>query len=84
MTVKERLHELVEELPEGAPTAAAERMLAHLRGLGDDPVLRTLIDAPLDDEPESSEEKAAMEEGRAALASGDVLTDEELRSELGL
>jgi len=84
MTVKERLHELVDELPEGAPAAAAERMLAHLGRLQDDPVLRALIDAPLDDEPESEEEKAAVAEGLAALARGDVLSDEELRSELGL
>jgi len=40
--------------------------------------------ATLDDEPESSAEQAAAAEGRAALASGDVLTDEELRSELGI
>jgi len=84
MTVKERLHELVDQLPEGAPSAAAERMLAHLRELGDDPVLRALMNAPLDDEPESEEEKAAAAEGMAALASGDVLSDEELRQELGL
>ena len=84
MTVKERLHELVDELPEGAPTAAAERVLAHLGRLQDDPVLSALMDAPVDDELESDEEKAAVAEGMAALASGDVVFDEELRSELGL
>lgn len=84
MTVKERLHELVDELPEGAPTAAAERALTRLAQLRDDPVLRALMEAPVDDEPESDEEKLAAAEGTAALARGDVLSDEEMRSELGL
>ena len=50
----------------------------------DDPVFRALMDAPVDDEPESDEEKAAVAEGMAALASSDVVSDEELRSKLGL
>jgi hypothetical protein len=84
MTTKERLHQLVEELPDGAPAAAAERILAHLRTAGDDPVLRALMRAPADDEPETDEERAAVAEGLAALARGDVLSDEELRRELGI
>jgi len=57
--------------------------------LGDQPlvseaVIRALMDAPVDDEPESDEEKAAVAEGMAALASSDVVSDEELRSKLGL
>ena len=49
-----------------------------------DPVLRALMDAAVDDELEFDEEKAAAAEGMAALASGDVVSDQELRSELGL
>lgn len=63
MTAKERLHQLVEELPEGAATSAAERILAHLTRFGDDPVLRALMQAPADDEPETDDERAAAAEG---------------------
>lgn len=84
MTVKERLHQLVEELPEGRATLAAERALTHLRDLAEDPVLQTLMSAPLDDEPITDDEMAAIEEGLADLERGDVVTDEELRRELGL
>lgn len=84
MTVKERLHQLIEKLPEGEATAAAERALLQLQQLGDDPVLRALLNAPLDDEPETDEERALVAEGRAALERGDVVSDEELRRELGL
>lgn len=84
MTVKERLHQLVEDLPEGRATLAAERALTHLRELAGDPVLQALMNAPLDDEPETDEERAAIEEGLADLERGDVVSDEELRRELGL
>lgn len=83
MTVKERLHQLVDELPEGRVALAAERALTHLRQLGEDPVLRALMNAPYDDELESDEERAAVAEGLAALERGDVVPDEELRRELG-
>jgi hypothetical protein len=43
-----------------------------------------LRDAPLDDEPLTPEDEAAIEEGRAAIARGDVITLEALRAELGL
>jgi hypothetical protein len=84
MTVKERLHRLVEELPEGPATTAAERALLHLTKLDDDPVLRALLNAPLDDEAESDEERVLVAEGMAALERGDVVSDEELRRELDL
>ena len=84
MTVKERLHQLVEELPEGQATEAAERALLHLKRVSTDPVLRALLNAPIDDEPDTEEERALIAEGRAALERGDVVSDEELRRELGL
>ena len=84
MNGKERLHELVEELPEGQATEAAERALSHLKKASEDRVLRALLNAPPDDEPETDEERALVAEGRAALERGEVVTDEELRRELGL
>ena len=84
MTAKMRLHELVDELPDGPATAAAERALLHLRQINSDPVLAALMNAPIDDEPETEEERALVAEGRAALERGEVVSDDELRSELGL
>ena len=84
MTIKERLHQLVEELPEGPATTAAERALGHLRIAAGDPVLQALMSAPLDDESETDDEKSSVAEGLAALHRGDVISDEELRRELGL
>ncbi|MBI4213799.1 MAG: hypothetical protein HY534_05750 [Chloroflexi bacterium] len=84
MTVKERLHQLVDNLPEGQVTEAAERALMQLQKMANDPVLRALLTAPLDDEPETDEERALVAEGLADLHRGDVLSDEELRRELGL
>ncbi len=84
MTVKERLHQLVDELPEGRATQAAERALSHLRQMAEDPVLHTLMNAPLDDEPDTEDDRAAIAEGLADLEVGDVVSDDELRREIGL
>jgi hypothetical protein len=48
-----------------------------------DPVLRALLEAPLDDEPETEEERQAVHEAREELARGEVRTLEEVRRELG-
>jgi hypothetical protein len=63
--------------------AAAERFLNYLRATAD-PVLRTLLEAPLDDGPETHEERHAVQEAREELARGEVRTLEEVRRELGL
>lgn len=84
MTVKERLHQLVDELPEGRATLAAEKALIHLTQIAEDPVLRALMNAPFDDEVETEEEQIAVAEGLADLERGDVVSDEELRRELRL
>jgi len=80
--VKERLHELVDRIPEGE-VHTAERFLEYLT-TSDDPVMRALRNAPEDDEPLTDEDHEALEEGRRALAAGDVVSDEELRAELGI
>ena len=67
MTTKEALHRLVDELPESI-LPEAERYLASLR---DDPVLRAFMEAPEDDELLTSEEIAAIEEGKAEIARGE-------------
>ncbi|MBI4499019.1 MAG: hypothetical protein HY689_14095 [Chloroflexi bacterium] len=49
MTTGDRLHQLIEELPQ-SELHAANRYLAYRRNMGD-PVTQKLLEAPLDDEP---------------------------------
>jgi hypothetical protein len=83
MTAREQLHRLVDELPNGE-LRAAQRYLVYLRNMGTHPLLRTLMEAPLDDEPETDEERAAVAEAREAVARGELMSHEEVRRELAL
>ena len=78
---KERLHRLVESLPV-REVHAAERFLEFLNGAATDPVLRALVDAPVDDEPEDDDERAAAEQARADVAAGRLVSHEEARRRL--
>lgn len=80
---REKMHRLVERIPETEVTHAL-RYLQYLEEIGEDPVRRALDNAPLDDEPETEEERAAVEEGKADLRAGRTLSTEELKRELGL
>ena len=82
MSTRDSLHRLIDELPE-SELGTAERFLHYLHATAD-PVLRTLLEAPLDDEPETDEERQAVQEAREELARGEVRTLEEVRRELGL
>ncbi len=44
-----------------------------------DPVLRSMLEAPYDDEEETEEEKRLVEEGREAIRQGRVISHEEMR-----
>lgn len=83
MTMKERLHQLVDELPENQ-TPAAERLLEALKAGTLDSVGLALLLAPEDDEPVTPGEEAAVREAREALDRGDLVSDEELRRRLNL
>lgn len=93
ITTKKRLHKLVDELPESSSGPAAqvleylrddpELVLSFLQGLSD-PVVRALLTAPNDDEPETEEEHAAVAQGREAWHRGDQVSDAELRRDLRL
>jgi hypothetical protein len=61
VTVKERLHHAVDAMTD-AEARAALRTLADASG---DPVAWMLDHAPLDDEPETDEERQAVAEARA-------------------
>jgi hypothetical protein len=75
---KEALHRLIDVLPD----QHAEQLLAGLRD--HDPVAVSLAPAPIDDEPLTPEDEAALAEAEADVARGDLLSTDELRRELGL
>ncbi len=66
MTVKERLHRVIDEMSDERAEAALQRIDA----LQTDPLVRFLDAAPLDDEPVSAEEKAAVAEVDTDRAAG--------------
>ncbi len=61
MTNKNRLHQLVDRLPDDESDAAA-RFLEYLCDVGSDPMRRVLNEAPDDDEPTTPEEDASADE----------------------
>lgn len=77
MTVKDDLRSLIEAMPE----AEARLWLAALRD--HDPVAAAFVGAPIDDEPETPEEAAAVAKARKSAAKGKVITHEALAQELG-
>ena len=80
MTTKEQLHHLVDQLPEREiPTA--QRILEALRDTSD-PVARLLDSAPMDDEPLTNEDRAAIEEGREQVRRGEVRAWAEVRRDV--
>lgn len=81
MSTKNRLHALVDALPEEAYDAA-ERVLEGLRLRSRLP--RELRDAPMDDEPYTEEDRAAVKEAEAELDRGEGRDLEEAKRELGL
>ena len=76
MTTKEALKQLIDDLPDDR----AERLLDAMQ----DPVILSRMTAPIDDEPETDEERAAVAEAREAVARGELISTEQLNRELGL
>ena len=79
MTTKADLHRLVDGLPE-ENLPAAERALTTLQD--EDPVLRAFMNAPLDDEPLTEEDIAAIEEAHEDIRLGRTYAWEEVRDQL--
>lgn len=80
MTTKERLHRLIDDLPEHE-WHAAERFLQYLRDMATDPDPRLLEEAPEVEEPLTPEEEAALRESREGRRRGEWLMDEDARRE---
>jgi hypothetical protein len=78
-TIEDRreLHELVEHIPPGDLPAARK----ILRALAD-PVWQSILNAPIDDEPETDEERCEVEAARAETSPG--TPHDEILREFGL
>jgi hypothetical protein len=76
MGTRAALHTLVDELPD-PELQAARRFLEYLRLHGAN-TLRSVLDAaPLDDEPVTANDLAAMREGLEDMERGEVVSHEE-------
>jgi hypothetical protein len=69
-SAKADLHRLIDDLD--------EEQAARLLQIVSDPLERSLMLVPLDDEPLTEEEKAAIAEGEAAYRRGDWVSDDDL------
>jgi hypothetical protein len=78
MTTREHLHELVDRLDARQLSRAGELLEAMT-----DPVTRSLGNAPVETEPISEEEAAALDEAHRSIARGDGVSHEEIRREFG-
>ena len=84
MTTKERIHQLVDDLPE-SELETAKRVLEGLSALSlSNPVVEALANAPVDDESVSDEEAQAIEEGERDVEAGQVVSADQVRTRLGL
>ncbi len=78
---KERAHELIERLAPSQVTAVVGLLRAML-----DPVSRAIANAPVDDEPETEEERQAVAESKAWFErhDGQGISHEEALADFGL
>jgi hypothetical protein len=80
ITTREALHNLIDRLPDAALQAAGaalEPVLAE-----HDPVLRAFLNAPIDDEPLTEEDIAAIEAAKARVRRGEYVTFADLERRL--
>jgi hypothetical protein len=77
MTAKEKLRATVEELSESEAASALEYIANRQRG----ELSQLLESAPLDDEPSTPEEEAAVQLAREELVRGETVSLDEIRAE---
>jgi predicted transcriptional regulator len=80
MTMREKAHKLLDELPESEIEPVVEFIVSR----GENPVIAAFRDAPEDDEPWTEQDEAAAAEGRADIAAGRTFSLEEVKRDLGL
>ena len=79
-TVKEAFHRLIDDLSE----SEADLLFGMVKAQRDDPFLRALALAPLDDEPSSPEEDAEAEEAWQQYLAGEGRDWEDVKRDLSL
>ena len=79
---REELKGLIDGLPD-YELHAVKRFIQYVRDM-DDPVLRSIIEAPWDDEPVTEEDLKAIAESNRDIAAGRVISHEDLKAELGI
>lgn len=77
---RDALHRAVDQLPDDQVEPAI-RLLRDLEAKAD-PLIRLLREAPEDDEELSADDLVALEEARADMAAGRVLTHDQVRRRL--
>ena len=81
MTDRDRLHALVDDLPE-PEVHTALRFVEYLRHDTADPVAQALRDAPLDEEPLTEADLAELAEAERDWQEGRVVPHDQARQEL--
>lgn len=78
--IKKDIRQLIDKLPE-RELHAAKRFLQYLVALSkkEDPVLKAMENAPLDDEPLTKEDIEALNKAYRDIEKGRILSDKEFR-----
>jgi len=76
---KQQLHELIDQLPPERSGA----FLRVLHSLAADPVLLSLLNAPLDDEPYTEQQRREDAEAEESIARGEGIRHEDILREFG-
>ena len=85
-TAREITRQELKDLIDCVPTDELTVVKRYIQYVIDmqDPVLRSLLDAPVDDEPTSESDVAMLQEAREDIAAGRLTPAKELYRELGI
>ena len=79
---RQQAHQLLDRLSPAQFTAVAQ--LLEVLATGPEPLLRSLSQAPVEDDEITAETAAALERSRASLARGEGMPHDEILREFGL
>ena len=79
MLTRDDLHQLLDTIPDHELTTAATALEPLV-----DPALWSLLTAPIDDEPETEEERTAIAEADEDIRQGRLIAHEDIKPEFGL
>ena len=81
-TTRQKLKDLIDCVPDDE-LIVVKRYVQYIVDM-QDPVLKSLLDAPVDDEPLTESDISALQEAREDIAAGRVTLAKELYRELGI